>query len=145
MEIVATKDGKIFVNGEEKKLYARSRKNPYPCFSIQSKLYNVHRLVAEQHIPNPLNKPCVNHKNGIKTDNRVENLEWATYSENVKHGYDILGVNHNSDYLRVLTDIEVNQIRKKYIPKVYSMAKLSKEYGVSVATIHRVINKTLNY
>lgn len=52
----------------------------------------VHRLVAKQFIPNPNNKPTVNHKDGNPRNNNVDNLEWATYKEQMVHARDVLGI-----------------------------------------------------
>ena len=54
------------------------------CVNGTSAHRRIHRLVAEAYIPNPLDKSQVNHKNGIRTDNRVENLEWVSAKENIQ-------------------------------------------------------------
>ena len=71
---------------QEKILSNKGIRRGYPAISLgKGNNKSIHRLVAETFIPNDKNKECVNHINGIKTDNRVENLEWVTQLENVKH------------------------------------------------------------
>jgi len=57
------------------------------CKNGKVKKFSIHRLIALAFIPNPENKKTVNHKNGNKADNRIQNLEWNTYAENNQHAY----------------------------------------------------------
>lgn len=83
--------GRVMCWKRRRVLRTRVNRDGYKVVGICGKNYRVHRLVAQAFIPNPENKPEVNHKNGNKTDNRVENLEWATGFENRWHA-DQLGL-----------------------------------------------------
>lgn len=97
---------------KEKILKSKGRSNVY-CFlglyknRIRTTL-SEHRLIAMHFIPNPENKPCVNHINGIRNDNRIENLEWCTHSENTFHAHRT-GLSKNSELQKSIL-IENNKI-----------------------------------
>lgn len=72
------------------------------------KAYSVHRIVAEHFIDNPSGKPCVNHKDGNRTNNKVNNLEWCTYSENNLHEWRVLGKkSYNSRKIKCVSSGDV--------------------------------------
>ncbi len=87
---------KSFVKNKNGKLLTLQKvKKGYLHVKIAGKWRQAHRLIAATFIPNIQNKKQVNHINGIKHDNRVENLEWVTQSENLKHAYKLGLLNHN--------------------------------------------------
>lgn len=116
----------------------------FVVFGYKGKINYIHRLVAKEFIINTENKHEVNHINGLKDDNRVENLEWCTHSENQKHALktglfkNVIGVNNHKSKL---TEKEVLEIRKKYSPLKYTQKMLGKEYGVSRFVIRDIVNR----
>ena len=114
------------------------------CLNTSRKTIKVHRLVAKHFIPNPENKPEVNHINGIREDNREINLEWCTARENNTHAVK-LGLKTNSfkgekNGISKLTNKSVKEIRKRYKEEDISQRKLAKEYGVDQRCIWGVVN-----
>jgi len=102
----------------------------------------VHRLVAETFIENPLCLQQVNHINGIKTDNRVENLEWCTPQENITHAIQIglkntIGSNNGS---AKLSESDVEEILQ--LDRMYGLRTrvITKEYHVHKSSVERIKN-----
>jgi len=123
--------------------------NGYEQFSISidSKRHTAiaHRLVAKQFIPNLQNYPVVNHKNGIRDDNRFENLEWCTQSYNGKHSFKELGrkprnMQGENNTKAILTEEDVIEIKRLYLEDEMSATEIALKYNMNSPAIWKILN-----
>jgi hypothetical protein len=120
-----------------RKMKPMQYKHGYICVDLvkDTKVYRklIHRIVATAFLPNPENKPQVNHINGIKSDNNLNNLEWNTHSENQKHSIKIglrsaKGIKNSQSKL---TEDDIRQIRKLDL----KYAEIAKMFNIGVPNV----------
>jgi hypothetical protein len=122
------------------------------CKDGKLKVYILHRLIALTFIPNPNNKETINHINGIKSDNNINNLEWNTVSENHKHAYKT-GLRDSSHLLgengcctgekntnSKLKAFEVKQIKDLLKLKRFTQTEIANLYKIGKTAISDIVN-----
>jgi DNA-binding NarL/FixJ family response regulator len=99
----------------------------------------VHRLIANAFIPNPNNKPQINHINGIKTDNSILNLEWCNHSENMEHAFRI-GLANNTGEKNGMSKLNSSKVLeiKTMLVNGLSQQKIANKFNVSRSCILKI-------
>ena len=128
-------DGRVWSCASRKYLKPWIDRNGYYRYRLHDGNYQgAHRLVANKYIPNPDNKPVVNHLDGDKSNNHVSNLEWATQSENELHAY-ATGLK-TTRHLTKLSPNDVSAIQQSSEQGIV----LAERYGVTPTRISQVRN-----
>lgn len=134
-------DGRIFKKKTGKFLKCGCNGDGYPMAYVNGKQYKVHRLIANAFLPIIPGKNCINHKNGIKADNRVDNLEWCTQKENVRHAFkNGFMVRHkgSKNHQSKLKEDEVIEIKKLLKQGSKTLKSIGQQFKVTEQAIFMI-------
>lgn len=137
---VVYSDGTVFSKIKNKFIKGTHNSDGYPMVSVDGKQVKTHRLIAECFLPTDPAKPIVNHKNGIKTDNQVENLEWCDHKHNVQHAFkNGLMVRHkgSKNAASKLSEAQVSYI-KQGLKDGRTMTSFANEFKVTISAIFHI-------
>lgn len=133
-------DGRVFSKRTNEFTNGCLNRDGYSLVCIDGKQLKRHRIIAAAFIPNPENHPVVNHKNAIKTDNSVENLEWCSIAHNVRHAFrNGLMVRHKGsrNAASKLKEADVVEI-KRLLREGVTMTAIGKMFNVTIHCIFRI-------
>ncbi len=114
---------------------------------FEGRRWKAHRLIASVLIPNPENKPQINHINGNKSDNRLENLEWVTGHENMQHAFSTglnVGKERDANGMTKINTLDVEKIKSLYVKgsTTHGTRALGKMFGVSHTAIRHALSSS---
>jgi hypothetical protein len=140
--------GRVYSYRSRKKMKTSTSSRGYIQIVLGGKCFFVHKLVARNFIPNPDNKPFINHKDGVKTNNLPSNLEWCTASENSQHSFKAglqinpRGEEHRKTKLKNADVLKIIELSGKGL----SSKDIGKKFNLSYQSVYEILTgRTWNH
>ena len=143
--------GVVYDNVRNKVQKLHKNQDRYLCCTLRledgsRKTFKVHRMVAEKFIPNPENKPEVNHKDGDKSNNKISNLEWNTHSENIQHAWDTGLLSDSGERKKAIREKQGKKVINLDTKEIFnSLGAACEKYNIKKSNLSAVCLKKKGY